>query len=726
MRARNHVSRESLVSYLSPFGKDTGHERTISRRLTILGAMVAGLVLSGCNDGAPTAPPRLNGPSAEIKDGSHNNGAAHFFFASPITKDPTPTGKFNGAAQPTVSVCEWTGTVCSTVVAEFTVGKGTGGSTLKVEAGAERYAVNWNTGQCKTGACVLDPAKTYRIRVLVGGLEAGHADVDVVTSQAQAKNVNTNEYIPLVDGNTLQIRFRIEDGLSLTSSAVNTRTFYPNSRRYRDNGAHPATGRSGSAAIQARALLARDGSTLLEVTTGELDVSGAPPGNIDHVQLKLLTADNTVALTQNYTGLAAGGAWTHSYAGFGPRQAFQVQTNVSGIDASRTDVVTVRGAVQRRPDLAAISLNGPAQVAPNVPVPIIATIAERNLDVGATGNCVLYIEGVEADRVDGMWVAPAGSVSCEFMASFTGSGNKTATVTVESVVPGDDDLTNNSASVTVNVSQANDFYFGADAWEVDYRNFAQQYDFTATSSDNSLNYSDHQEYTYNGRYQGAYAYAWMTNAVAFPLAHLEISHASGGNALGGLSYDDLPADYTNAYSFDDSYWGHYSVSNSYVTRFAAVGNAYVQVYTVSAVWTGGTVPAGGWAYTQLSSSRNAAEASYFGRRAYSFVDTRRGYNNVGGYYYSYNDAIPGLATYGSDYLITSAVRGAGDDAPTYALRALIPSFYSYTYSGIPYCYGNSYYDPTFSRTITYQNCWTYSGAYTVTEGYSSGTPTSSP
>ena len=35
--------------------------------------------------------------------------------------------------------------------------------------------------------------------------------------------------------------------------------FHPNSQKYQDAGAHPATGRSGSAQVQSRALLAKDG-----------------------------------------------------------------------------------------------------------------------------------------------------------------------------------------------------------------------------------------------------------------------------------------------------------------------------------------------------------------------------------------------------------------------------------------------------------------------------------
>lgn len=698
---------------------------------SLITTTVLGWALYACTD-APTSPPKLNRSSAEIQDGGHNNGAAHFFFASPITKDPTPTGKFNGAARPQVLVCEWTGSDCSSVVAQFTVGTGTGGSTVKVEPGAERYSVNWNTGQCRTGACVLDPAKTYRIRVLVGGLEAGHADIDVVSNQAQAKNVNTNEFIPLVDGKLLQIRFRIEDGLSLKAPNGNGLTFHPNSEKYRDAGAHPATGRDGSATLQARALLGKDGSTILELTTAALDVAGAAPGNIDHVQLKLLDADKNVALTQNYTDLNGGGAWSKTYGALAPHQNFQVQTNISGIDASRTDVVTAEGSVQRRPDLAAIELSAPNQVVPDTRVSLSATVAELNRDVGATANCVLYVEGNEVDRADGIWVDAGSSVNCQFTAQFTGSGDQTATVRVEGVVPGDDDMANNSASATVRVARPNDFYFGASAYAYDYRDYKYSADQTVTSSDNTLNSTYHYEVATGPKYQlqNAGANAWLSETVDFPLAHLETSHSSGGNALGTISYDNLPADYTYSGSSDDSYSGHYSFSESRAFRqeLTPAGRLSTAIESYSEAWTGGTGrPAGEYHVTYFSMSRYAAEASYLSHETYSFVDERTGQSYSWVINHPYEEFVGATPPLGDDYLITGALRGAGEGAPTYTLRATIPLTTTTTVlDPTPVTETSSYWDYNYSRTVTYQYAHTTSGTIMYTTGFTSGTPTSSP
>src|SRR5207302_6763411 len=89
---------------------------------------------------------------------------------------------------------------------------GTGAQVVRVAPTDQLYLVNWDTGQCTTGPCTLTPGAVYRIRVLVAGTELGHADVQVVASQQEARNVNTGELFPLVDGRTVPVKFRIEVG----------------------------------------------------------------------------------------------------------------------------------------------------------------------------------------------------------------------------------------------------------------------------------------------------------------------------------------------------------------------------------------------------------------------------------------------------------------------------------------------------------------------------------
>jgi hypothetical protein len=126
---------------------------------------------------------------------------------------PSTSGAFDPDLSPTVSICEWSGTSCGPTTAEFTTTAGAGGSVVVVDAAAQQYRVNWDTKSCASGSCQLDASKTYRLTVSVNGLALGHADLDVVASGSELRNVQTNEYVPLLDGRTLPIKFRVETGV---------------------------------------------------------------------------------------------------------------------------------------------------------------------------------------------------------------------------------------------------------------------------------------------------------------------------------------------------------------------------------------------------------------------------------------------------------------------------------------------------------------------------------
>lgn len=177
--------------------------RASACRATILAAAV-----SACADRLPTS---AGSPSYQISDGAHA-GNAHFYFLPPLVPSPMTTGTSDGSLSPTVMVCEWSGTACVKTIARFTRQAGTASEIIRYDATSAQYLVNWHTDWCVEGGCVLDPAKTYRLRTLVGAVELGFADVDVVSGGSQLKNVRTNEYIGLVNGRTLPVKFRIERG----------------------------------------------------------------------------------------------------------------------------------------------------------------------------------------------------------------------------------------------------------------------------------------------------------------------------------------------------------------------------------------------------------------------------------------------------------------------------------------------------------------------------------
>jgi alpha-tubulin suppressor-like RCC1 family protein len=131
-----------------------------------------------------------------------------------------PAPSFSGTTDPTQSpvviVCQWvtsgSTSACATIVAFFAMAAGIGSEVVRYDTSSQSYIVNWHTDQCLTGACTLDPTLSYRLRVLVGPLELGHADVIVVSNGSQLQNVQTGQDIGLVDGRTLPVQFRIEQG----------------------------------------------------------------------------------------------------------------------------------------------------------------------------------------------------------------------------------------------------------------------------------------------------------------------------------------------------------------------------------------------------------------------------------------------------------------------------------------------------------------------------------
>jgi hypothetical protein len=169
-------------------------------------ALVLGIGACTGDAGSPLAP-EAGQPLATISDAAHAGAVPGFYFLPPMVPTPSYSGTFDGGLQPRVEICELSGGVCVTTIAQYTTTSGTGGQTLQV--GTSSYQVNWHTNQFN-----LDPAKHYRISVYVGTFQLGFADVDVVATGKELKNVDTGEYIPLQDDRTLPIKFRIETGIA--------------------------------------------------------------------------------------------------------------------------------------------------------------------------------------------------------------------------------------------------------------------------------------------------------------------------------------------------------------------------------------------------------------------------------------------------------------------------------------------------------------------------------
>ncbi|HTE20912.1 MAG TPA: Ig-like domain-containing protein, partial [Armatimonadota bacterium] len=172
-------------------------------------ASAALLVMVAACTGDVTAPsaPGDTAPAEIISDAAHAGAVPGFYFLPPMVPAPSYSGTFDGGLQPRVEICELAGPACGTVIATYTTTSGTGGQTVQVGTGS--YQVNWHTNQF-----TLDPTRTYRISAYVGTFRLGFADVDVVSSGKELKNVDTQQYIALQDGRTLPVKFRIERGIA--------------------------------------------------------------------------------------------------------------------------------------------------------------------------------------------------------------------------------------------------------------------------------------------------------------------------------------------------------------------------------------------------------------------------------------------------------------------------------------------------------------------------------
>ena len=177
-----------------------------------LAVFAIGLLVACSDDRPTTSPGRL---SADFSDGRSETGNKHFFFLPPLVSRPAFSGTFNPALRPVVEICELNVTAKPFFCAS-------GGQVIhpgpaQLDASGQQYLVNWDTRQP-----AIDTSKFYRILVrgAAGGDSLGFADLDPVANGSKLKNVNTNEYIGLVDGRTLPIRFRVEQGAFLPAGCT--------------------------------------------------------------------------------------------------------------------------------------------------------------------------------------------------------------------------------------------------------------------------------------------------------------------------------------------------------------------------------------------------------------------------------------------------------------------------------------------------------------------------
>jgi hypothetical protein len=312
---------------------------------------------------------------------------------------------------------------------------------------------------------------------------------------------------------------------------------------YKDKGAHPTKVDASVVAVQARALLDKAGVTDFEMTTGRLDSSATPPGNINEVHIRALRADGKKGLERKYEDLTGGGYVTYALPGLARGQLLDVkaQVGVTGYQGQQghQDVdVKLQTAVKYRPDLAVLKLDYPALARPGTLVEISGVVAERMGDVGAHGDCQLFVDGKQVDAATGIWVDAGSVVTCRFAYRFT-TGMHSVSVRAQNCAPRDYDQSNNSLEGQIQVQNPVAITYTSSVFESSTitETLNDRYaSATATVPDKHFRDS---AYSY---LQARYFSGQLPVALNLPLKKVSYSDSSSGSALMTLAYTDLAAD----------------------------------------------------------------------------------------------------------------------------------------------------------------------------------------
>ncbi len=186
------------------------------KRTAVAVSLAFALAAVGCRERQSLTSP--HGLSAAFSDGSVTGGNPHFFFLPPLVGQPNFSGTFNPNLAPVVEICQLdVDPVTNTPLGCNATAPLINPGLVQLDAVNQQYHVDWHTD-----APAIDLTKFYRIQVF-SSIEAfrspgtkplGLADIAPVANGSQLKDVNTGQIIGLVDGRTLPIKFRIEQGVT--------------------------------------------------------------------------------------------------------------------------------------------------------------------------------------------------------------------------------------------------------------------------------------------------------------------------------------------------------------------------------------------------------------------------------------------------------------------------------------------------------------------------------
>lgn len=245
-------------------------------RMTGLPALLLGV--AACRGDGPTEPETglpYGRPAAAISDAVHQGGIPQFFWLPPTVPNPGPTvtGIFDGdllggsGIYPQLEV-----RICPPGVTSLCPAGGAGSfqsfngysSTPITIQQAGNYQLLWNKNGLVSG-------NTHRAWVLVtpaagaSPLSLGFADVKVVATSQALKQVDASEFVGLVAGNPLYLKFTVRTGVpGGISVALGSTTLVP-----------------GGSTTATATVTDLHGSPIADaVVTWSVTPSGSPPGGV--------------------------------------------------------------------------------------------------------------------------------------------------------------------------------------------------------------------------------------------------------------------------------------------------------------------------------------------------------------------------------------------------------------------------------------------------------------
>jgi len=233
-------------------------------------------------------------------------------------------------------------------------------------------------------------------------------------------------------------------------------------------GRHGAgTSESDDGVLATRALINRDDTADLEVTTGALDSTMPAPGRLDRVDLQVFETGGSLVTERTFTPGDGDGYFGSRLFGMRRGFPFRIDALLQRSDRDPVTRVAVQSIARLRPDLSFADIIGPGRIGiigpgrwgiigpgrifADRPVFITSLVRELNRDVGAVADCVLTLDGVEVRRINAFGIRAGGYSMCTFNHRFTELGVHQIGVVLTNVKPGDWDHANNQVVETVTI-----------------------------------------------------------------------------------------------------------------------------------------------------------------------------------------------------------------------------------------------------------------------------------